>query len=182
MRSLSLFGALGLASLLAACGACSKSKASNGKPGSGGGPGTAQVKSTGPAPVTQWPAGAPQEKVDGDGFVVTFAAPPATPGSQALAVVEVKPKKPYHLNHEYPTELHLTAPDGVALVKVLYENNPDKQEAKVWHDEVGVFEVAFTAKDKGAPRTIQANFLFAVCTEASCDPKTATLSIPVVTP
>lgn len=175
---------LSLAFLCAACGACSKSSKASG-PGSGsvvGPEGPAIGAKGGPAPVTVWPKNAPQQSIDGDGFIITFAAPDAPIGTEVMALVEVKPKKPYHLNHEYPTELSLKAPDGVKLSKETYENNPDKRDAKVWHDEVGVFEIGYTALAKAEGlRSIEANFLFAVCTDASCDPKTATLSIPVVT-
>jgi hypothetical protein len=181
MRSLSLPLAIALALVATACGACSKSsKAGNGPGGSGS---HGSPKGGGPVPVTVFPPGIKLEVVDGDGFVVTYASPTATVGSEVRAIVEVKPKKPFHLNHEYPTELTLVAPTGVTVSKLLYENNPDKSEAKVWRDEVGVFEVAYTAVDKSdTPRAIEASFVFAVCTDASCDPKTATLAIPVVTP
>ena len=171
--------ALTLLCATAACAACSKKSE---KPAVKGGDGTGATAGAGDGP-TKFPDNYKVQNIDGDGYTVVVAAPPAPVGAEAKAVVELRPKAPFHLNKEYPTEMDLTAPAGVDMPKTTFEHNDDKSDAASWTDHLGTFQIAFTPKEKAdAAKKITAVFKFAVCTTNSCDPKQADLAIAVLTP
>jgi hypothetical protein len=171
---------LSLILALAACASCSKK--STDKPVDKGGDGAGKGAPGADGP-TKFPDNYKVENIDGDGFTVTVATPPAAVGAEAKAVVELRPKAPFHLNKEFPTQLTLTAPAGVDVPKTSFEHNEDKNEAASWTDHLGSFQIAFTAKEKAdVVKKITAVFNFAVCTTNSCDPKQADLAIAVLTP
>jgi hypothetical protein len=171
--------------ILTACASCSKKGA---QPTGAKTTGTTGAPS-GPAPATVFPPDYKVEHIQGDGFTVTVASGPAALGAKSQAVVEVRPKGELHLNHEFPTELTLTAPAGVELGKAMFEHNAEKNDAATWTESLGVFQIAYTPREGGEgagkprePREIAGLFKFAVCTANSCDPKETPLAIAVISP
>lgn len=87
-------------------------------------------------------------------------------GSEAVVRVVVTPKTGWKMNKEFPTKLQITAPAGVALAK----GAQGIADAERFEDKGATFAVKFQADSPGQ-KSFQASFKFAVCTDATCDPK-----------
>jgi hypothetical protein len=110
--------------------------------------------------------------VEGQGFVVEVQHQPGGQvGTAAAAQVVLKPTGGYHLNKEFPTQLEVTPPAGVAVDKA----KQTVADAARFEETGAEFAVHYTAKDAGAKK-FTATFRFAVCTETTCDPKRETLA------
>ncbi|WP_428268279.1 hypothetical protein [Haliangium sp.] len=125
----------------------------------------AEAVPTGEAPAEAIPAG---KTVGGDdSYTLTLDAPDkVAAGSDATVRISVIPKKGWKMNKEFPTKLQVTAPAGVTVSKA------EQRVADAERFDAGgaVFAVSFKADQAGA-QSFQAKFKFAVCTDATCDPK-----------
>lgn len=148
-----------------------------------------------PAPVAEPPIAAPGERIAAPGevlapaaaeptvggakdtsFSVTLLQPPdVAGGTETVATVKVKPGAGYKMNHEYPTKLTLAPTDGVTPAKTPLL----KGDAANFDDHELAFSVKLTPTKPGS-YTVQGTLAFAVCTDATCDPKTEKIAINVV--
>ena len=85
--------------------------------------------------------------------------------------INLLPKTGWKINQEFPTKLKITAPEGISV-------NADTQsakEAEKFTEKQAVFKVSCSPEGAG-PKQFAADFRFAVCTDATCDPKKAELA------
>jgi hypothetical protein len=173
--------AVALASVLVACGACSKKSD------------TAQVANQ-PAPTDNLPAVVDKTKgpeavptqggpnaagmtPENDASYKLAVSPPASaaPGAEAVARVSVTPAEGWKMNKDFPTQLQVTAPDGVKVQKAVMEIT---DAAKLGDNEL-TFDVKLVAAKAGT-YTVDGEIKFAVCTPDSCDPKKRPIAIQLV--
>lgn len=184
-----LKGAVLVAAVLVTACACSKSSS----PPAGTPAPAASAASAAPAPKEMSPGaatGAPMlagaagatsaaagPKVLGNGFSLE-AIPPAdgAVGAAAQTTILIKPSGVFHLNKDFPTSITVTPPDGVDVTKGVLAAT----DAASFTEKEAKFEVAYTPRAAGAKK-FTAQVKFAVCTEATCDPKRETLAweVPV---
>lgn len=141
-------------------------------------PGREAVSPGAGAPAADLPAG--HLAVHGEGFTIEVQAPKLEAGPSTSVVIAIRPSPPFHLNHDYPTELELTAPAGIELERTLLRNGPDAREAVVWDDDLGIFRIRATTSPLAPGAAVRAQLRFAICTDTSCDPKTGDFSVPLV--
>jgi hypothetical protein len=98
--------------------------------------------------------------------LATQQAAPAAAGADTIARLVVDPGSGYKMNLEFPTKLTLEPPVGVTLAKTVLE----PADAESFSEKGLVFAVKMSAPSAGE-YTIPATLKFAVCTEATCDPK-----------
>ncbi len=91
---------------------------------------------------------------------------PGKAGTEAVARFVISPGTGYKMNKEYPTKLTLEPPAGVTVAKTVLELG----DAESFSDKGLTFAVKLTAAQPGE-FTIPATVKFAVCTDATCDPK-----------
>ena len=126
------------------------------------------------APDTAAPAaasGAPEAggaaihpAVSHENYVIEVAPPGTTTTNQEAQVdVRLVPRNGYHVNHEYPIKLHVTAPAGVTLPRPEY----DRAAATEFGEPRAVFGVRFTPTSAGQ-KDFQADFNFSVCNPQTC--------------
>lgn len=171
--------ALGLsAALCLILAACAKDAGSKEPKGAENAPSTAPHKGMGENPLGEGVArpDMPGNTQPGEGsdksYTITLDTPQSVAqGSEGVVKVNVVPNTGWKMNKDFPTRLQVVAPEGVTLVK-------DKQgigDAEKFEDKGAVFAVKFKADSAGA-KSFQADFKFAVCTDATCDPKKQTLA------
>lgn len=132
-----------------------------------------------PATQAATPADAPVAAVEVDPdaprFDVHVEAPSKAPaGKEALAKVHVEPRKPWHMNTEFPVALRITAPSGVT-VDVLKQR---KDDAERFDDDGLVFALPFTPTTDG-PKKFAGEIDFAVCGGAACAPETVPVDFTI---
>jgi hypothetical protein len=123
----------------------------------------------GAAAVIGTPEAIPQGKtVGGDpSYTLTLDAPDRlASGAEGTVRVSVVPKQGWKMNKEFPTKLEVQAPAGVQVVKA----EQRVADAERFDDGGATFAIKFKAGEAGA-KAFQAKFKFAVCTDATCDPK-----------
>jgi hypothetical protein len=111
----------------------------------------------------------PQGKTVGgdESYTVTLDAPERlASGAEGTVRVSVVPKKGWKMNKEFPTKLEVQAPAGVEVVKA----EQRVADAERFEDAGATWAIKFKATGTGA-KSFQAKFKFAVCTDATCDPK-----------
>lgn len=86
-------------------------------------------------------------------------------GSEGVVAVTVVPTKGWKMNKEFPTRLKVTPPAGVSVDK-----NQQSIDDAAFAEKKLEFKVKFKADSTGA-KNFAADFRFAVCTDATCDPK-----------
>jgi hypothetical protein len=160
------------AAALAAAAACSKSDPvpTGTAPPRGGaervGPGGAVKGGAEGAVAMPTDTGGGDPANDSSYKLATQQAAPAAAGAESIARLVVNPGPGYKMNLDFPTKLTLEPPAGVTLAKAVLE--PADAES---FDEKGLtFAVKMSAPSAGE-YTIPATIKFAVCTEATCDPK-----------
>jgi hypothetical protein len=173
--------AVTLASLLVACGACSKKsdtarEVQNQAPVDKNLP--VVVDKTKPAGTTETPptgndSGMTPENDASYKLAVIPAA--AAAGAEAVAKVSVTPAQGWKVNMDFPTQLQVKAPDGVKLTKAVMEIG---DAAKVDDHEL-TFDVKLVA-DKAGTYKCDGEIKFAVCTPDSCDPKKRAIAFELV--
>lgn len=131
------------------------------------GAGKAAVEPAKPAGASD-PTPEPAEKTLGDSsYTLTVDAPAAlAKGGSGTVRVKVLPKKGWKMNKEFPTKLKVAAPEGVTVSKA----KQTVKDAERFEDKGATFAVQFTA-DSAGKKSFTADFKFAVCTDATCDPK-----------
>lgn len=127
------------------------------------------IPSPGAAPAAA--AGEPRAKDTSYDLALVQPAEGAA-GAAMVASVKVTPGKGYKVNEDYPTKLTLEATDGVASTK----QTLGKSDAAAFDKHQLVFDVKLTPARAGE-FTVRGKLSFAVCTDATCDPKTETIAI-----
>jgi hypothetical protein len=111
----------------------------------------------------------PQGKTVGgdDSYTLTLDAPDRlASGAEGTVRVSVVPKKGWKMNKEFPTKLEVQAPAGVEVTKA----EQRVEDAERFEDAGATWAIKFKSTQAGA-KSFQAKFKFAVCTDATCDPK-----------
>jgi hypothetical protein len=122
--------------------------------------------------------GAPAEsgKTKDTSFQVALTVPPdGASGSVMVANVKVTPGEGYKVNEEFPTKLTLEPLDGVSTAKPVLL----KADASAFDKHQLAFDVKLTPTRAGN-YTVRGTLAFAVCTEATCDPKSEKIAINLV--
>ncbi len=109
--------------------------------------------------------------VAGKPYTLTAAAVSGATGQPVKAQVVIKPAAGYHMNEEFPTSLKLSPTQGVTYAKAQLS----KADAAMSKSECR-FDVVLTGAEAGK-KTVMGNLSFAVCTETTCDPQKATVTI-----
>ncbi len=105
--------------------------------------------------------------IDGDAYAITVVAPNTAKAASASKVtVSVVPKAGWKMNKDFPTKLKIEPPSGVSIAKPTLL----AADATTFDAHRAVFDVVFTPASAGS-KTFEADFKFAVCTDATCDPK-----------
>lgn len=99
----------------------------------------------------------------------------AASGKEIVAKVKVTPGSGYKMNQEYPTKLTVQPTDGVTAAKAVLQ----KGDAAKFDNHELAFDVKLTPAKAGT-YTVNGTLAFAVCTEATCDPKTEKIAINLV--
>ncbi len=108
-----------------------------------------------------------------DRYELKIETPEAQSGQESKVTVRVVPKKPWHMNLDFPTSLKVDGPDGVALA------NADLKKGDAQLDENACqFDVAFTPSAAGE-QTFTGKFKFAVCQDEACSPVTEDIEFKV---
>jgi len=112
---------------------------------------------------------------DTDTFVVSLDAPAGKVGAESAFTISVVAKTGWKLNAEFPTKLKIEPPSGVKVPKATQK----KADAVEFSEKKGAsWKVPYTAASAGA-KQFTGELRFAVCTDATCDPKKADLSFSV---
>jgi hypothetical protein len=90
----------------------------------------------------------------------------AAQGAETVVRVSVIPTSGWKMNEEFPTRLTVTAPEGVTLAK----DQQKLPDAEKFAEKELTFAIKFTPASAGE-KSFAADFRFAVCTDATCDPK-----------
>jgi hypothetical protein len=115
---------------------------------------------------------ASRTSVNADAYTVKVSVPASVAaGDKGTVRVTVEVKSGWKLNQEFPTKLVVTAPGDVTLEKAKLR----AKDATSFSKKKGVFDVVFTPSASGG-KDFSAKLRFAVCTDATCDPKTEKLS------
>jgi hypothetical protein len=108
-------------------------------------------------------------------YTVAIDAPTGSAGKDSKLMVVVKPKKGWKLNMEFPTKLKLEPPPGVTVAKKTLK----KADAKVFSEKKGAtWQIGYKSASAGKKK-FSGKLKFAVCTDATCDPKSETLAFAV---
>jgi hypothetical protein len=107
-----------------------------------------------------------------DTYVVSASVPASSKmGAEAVVTINLLPKTGWKINQEYPTKLKVTVPEGVAIAK----DTLAATDAGTFSEKTALFEVKLNPSSTGS-KEFTAEFRFAVCTDATCDPKKADLA------
>ena len=109
--------------------------------------------------------------VAGKPYTLHITPVSAKKGQPATVTVLFTPAKGYHVNKDFPTKLKLSPPAGVVAAKTELLG----KDAKLTEQE-GRFEVQLTSSEAGK-KSVPGELRFAVCTETTCDPQKATVTI-----
>ncbi len=102
-----------------------------------------------------------------DSYTLKLSAPETLGAGESGTVrVTVVPKTGWKMNKEFPTKLKVTPPSGVEVVK----DSQTAGDAEHFDEGSLTFAVNFKTSSAGE-KAFQAKFKFAVCTDATCDPK-----------
>lgn len=108
-----------------------------------------------------------------DRYELKIETPEAQSGKESKVTVRVVPKKPWHMNLDFPTSLKVDGPEGVALANA----NLKKGDAQL-DENACQFDVAFTPSAAGE-QTFTGKFKFAVCQDEACSPVTEDIEFKV---
>lgn len=116
---------------------------------------------------------ASETTLEGDGsYTIKIRAPDrVAKGGSGTVTVTVTPGNGWHMNQKFPTKLTVTPPGGVEVEK----DKLRAADAVSFDENKGVFAVKFKATEAG-DKAFAGEFKFAVCTDATCDPKKAKLA------
>lgn len=124
------------------------------------------------APGAAVPQAGGKKTAGDDSYALRVDAPSTlASGAEGTVRVHVEPKAGWKMNKEFPTKLRVTAPAGVTVAKA----EQSVADAERFEDGGATFAVGFKA-DSAGKKAFQAKFKFAVCTDATCTPKTQELA------
>ncbi len=107
-----------------------------------------------------------------DTYVVHASFPAgAKVGAESPVTIRLTPKTGWKINQEFPTKLKVVVPEGVAMEK----DTLAASDAGTFSEKNAVFVLKVNPATAGA-KEFSASFRFAVCTDATCDPKKAELA------
>lgn len=110
-----------------------------------------------------------------DTYVVTVDGPQGKAGQDSKVSIVVKPKTGWKLNMDFPTKLKVEPPVGVTVAKKTLK----KADAVEFSEKKGAtWALSYKANDAGT-KAFSGVLRFAVCTDATCDPKKAELAFNV---
>lgn len=109
-----------------------------------------------------------------DTYTVTIVPSSVSSGAEGTIKVTLVPTNGRKINMEFPTKLTVVAPAGVSVSKPKQQ----KGDAVTFNEKKAVFDVKFKAAAAG-DKSFTGKFKFAVCTDATCDPKTEALAFKV---
>lgn len=139
--------------------------------------GTGEAKEATPTPSKDGD-GKPEPEPAGEtdaSFALVVEQPAAVaPGAAATLRVRVTPGKGYKMNAEFPTKLTLEPTAGVELDK----SSLVLADAEKFDDHQLVFAVKATPAAAGS-YNVTGKIKFAVCTDATCDPKKRNVAFAV---
>lgn len=142
------------------------------QPGMAAAPGAAAVEDPGAGAAAGTDPQASPGAAKDDSYSLEVETPdPVASGAEGTVRVKVTPRNGWKMNHEFPTKLRVTAPDGITVAKA----EQAKGDAERFDDAGATFAVQFTAQSAGE-KSFQAKLKFAVCTEATCTPKSQELA------
>ncbi|MBX3249848.1 MAG: hypothetical protein KF901_21905 [Myxococcales bacterium] len=95
-----------------------------------------------------------------------------TTGALGRFGIHIEGRGGWHLNHEFPVSVDVTAPAGVQLPRA----SLSKEDAAEFVDERARFDVPFTPSAAGE-HEVQAVVSFAMCNPTSCVPKTFAVAL-----
>jgi hypothetical protein len=104
-------------------------------------------------------------------YTISVAKVVAKRGQPVTAQVIFRPGAGYHMNADFPTVLKLVVPKSVTTPKAALS----RKDAKLSEKE-GQFDVVLTALEAGQ-QTVAGELSFAVCTDTTCEPQKAPISI-----
>jgi len=120
-------------------------------------------------------AGGQVTVADDPTFEVKVGAPAGAVGKDGAVKVVVTPKSGWKLNLEFPTKLTVDPPADVSVAK----KTQKKDDAVEFSEKKGAtWSVAYKPSSAGS-KQFSGDLRFAVCTEATCDPKRATVAFTV---
>lgn len=126
----------------------------------------------GPKRTNQVPVVTPAMPGGDHSYQVRLEVPgTSTPGTEGVVRVLVDPLPGWKMNFDFPTRLEITPPAGVTLVK----SAQSIEDAERFEEKGASFAVKFSADSPGV-KEFQGKFRFAVCTDATCDPKKTELA------
>lgn len=111
------------------------------------------------------------EGLDGKPYSLAVEKVSAKRGQAATAHVVFRAAPGWHVNGDYPTVLKLSLPAGISAAKSVLK----REDAKLSEQE-GRFDVVLTASEPGA-KTVRGDLSFAVCSQTTCDPQKAAITI-----
>ena len=101
----------------------------------------------------------------------------AAQGAESVVRVTVTPNEGWKMNDEFPTRMKVTVPEGVSVAK----DSMVLKDAEKFAEKELTFAIKFTPQSSGE-KSFAADFRFAVCTDATCDPKREQLAWVVAVP
>ena len=117
---------------------------------------------------------APAPDADTSFKLVVEQPAPVAAGGEAVLRVKVTPGTGYKMNAEFPTKLTLDPVAGVDIDKT----SMVLADAEKFDDHQLVFAVKATPQSAGS-YTVSGKIKFAVCTDATCDPKKRDVSFTI---
>jgi hypothetical protein len=107
-------------------------------------------------------------------YTLNADLPAVKAGKQATLTLQLAPKEGWKINCEFPTKLKVEPPSGMTVEKSK-QTIKDRVSCKEYSGSK--WAVKFTSE--AGQKTLGGLFKFAVCTDATCDPKEVTLAIAV---
>lgn len=96
-------------------------------------------------------------------------------GTDAMVSITLIPKTGWKINEEFPTKLQVVAPAGTSVKSA----SLSAKDAKSFSKKSAEFQVKFSATTAGVKK-FSGKMRFAMCTDATCDPKKADLAWTLV--
>lgn len=115
----------------------------------------------------------PGAPIENDEYKLRMAIPAdMSAGKEAIVNVFLEPAAGWKLNREFPTALSLDPKEGVTVLK----GSQSVGDAKKFEEKVGAEWAISLTSAKSGDVAMTGAFRFAVCTDATCKPKSVGLS------
>ncbi len=96
-------------------------------------------------------------------------------GKESVISISLIPKTGWKINQEFPTKLKIVAPGGTSIKSA----TQSAKDAKTFSTKKAEFNVSFSATSAGV-KNFTGKMRFAMCTDATCDPKSADIKWTLV--